>query len=146
VRIVLDTTILVRATENSHGIARDLLLNIVTSEHGLVLSNEILYELARVLRYPRLQALYRLSETRVYEFVGFLREVAEIVRLSPVFNLPIRDVNDLIVVQTAVIGEANVLCAKDRDFYDPATAEFLSGVGISVMDDVSLLQRLRSGK
>ena len=145
-RIVLDTTILVRATENSYGIARDLLLNVITSKHDLVLSNEILYELARVLRYPRLQALYRLSETRVYEFIGFLREVAEIVRLSPVFNAPIRDINDLIVVQTAVIGGANVLCTKDRDFDDPATARFLSRVGISVMDDVSLLQRLRSGK
>ena len=144
-RIVLDTAILVRATESSHGIARDLLLKIVTSKHNLVLSNEILYELARVLRYPRLQRVYRLSETRVYEFIGFLREVSEIVRLSPVFNLPIRDVNDLIVVQTAVIGEANVLCTKDGDFYDPLTTGFLDKVGISVMDDVSLLQRLRSG-
>lgn len=145
-RIVLDTTILVRATESSHGVARDLLLNIVTGRHDLVLSNEILYEVARVLRYPRLQAVYRLSETRVYEFIGFLREVSKIVRLSPLFSLPIRDVNDLIVVQTAVIGEANVLCTKDADFYDPVATGFLSRVGISVMDDVSLIRLLRSGK
>ena len=61
-RIVLDTTILVRATENSHGLARELLLNIVACRHNLLLSAEMLYELARVLRYPRLRAFYGLSE------------------------------------------------------------------------------------
>jgi hypothetical protein len=61
VRIVLDTTILVRSTEKSHGPARDLLLNLVASEHTLLLSNEMLHELARVLRYPRLLAFYGLS-------------------------------------------------------------------------------------
>ena len=87
-RIVLDTAILVRATENSHGPARDLLLNIVARKQDLLLSNEMLYELARVLRYPRLRALYGLSEERIYDFIGFLREVAEIVRLTPVFAAP----------------------------------------------------------
>ena len=64
-RIVLDTTILVRATENSSGLARELLLHIVASKHTLLLSTEMLYELARVLRYPRLQAFYGLSEDRI---------------------------------------------------------------------------------
>jgi predicted nucleic acid-binding protein len=56
VRIVLDTTILVRATEVSRGLARELLLNIVDGSHTLVLSREMLFELAKVLRYPRLMA------------------------------------------------------------------------------------------
>ena len=96
-RIVLDTTILVRSTEKSHGPARDLLLNLVASEHTLLLSNEMLHELARVLRYPRLLAFYGLSEARVYHFIGFLREVAEIVTLRPLLTPPIRDVNDIVV-------------------------------------------------
>ncbi len=64
-RIVLDTAILVRATENSHGPARDLLLNIVARKQDLLVSNEMLHELARVLRYPRLRSLYGLSEERI---------------------------------------------------------------------------------
>ena len=60
-KIVLDTTILVRATERSHGLARELLTNIVEGEHRL-LSNEMLHELARVLRYPRLRDFYGLTE------------------------------------------------------------------------------------
>ena len=143
-RIVLDTTILVRATENSHGLARELLLNIVASQHTLLLSAEMLYELARVLRYPRLRAFYGLSEERIYDFVGYLREVSEIVPLSPLMSMPIRDVNDIVVLQTAVIGEANILCTRDEDFYDPVATEFLSKLGITVTDDISLMHRLRS--
>ena len=35
---------------------------------------------------------------------------------NPLLVTPIRDVNDTVVMQTAVIGEANVLYTKDR-FY-----------------------------
>ncbi len=112
-RIVLDTTILVRATKSSHGLARELLLNIVASKHTLLLSTEILYELARDLRYPRLQAFYGLTEERTYDFVRYLHDVAEIVSLTPLLAMPIRDVNDIVVLQTAVIGEANIFCTRD---------------------------------
>jgi len=84
VRIVLDTTILVRANENSQGVARQLFRDIVTGPDTLLLCNEILFELARLLRYPRMQALYGLSEARVYDYIGFLREVSVQVTLNPV--------------------------------------------------------------
>ncbi len=118
-RIVLDTAILVRGHGSSKGLARDLLINIVESDHILVLSNEMLYELAKVLRYPRMLALYGLSEKRIYDYLGFLREAAEIVVPNPLLVTPIRDVNDTVVMQTAGIGEADILCSKDRDFFEP---------------------------
>jgi predicted nucleic acid-binding protein len=68
VRIVLDTTILVRANERSHGLARELLLNVVESKHTLLPSNEMLHELAKGLRYPRLQAFYALTENLVFDY------------------------------------------------------------------------------
>jgi putative PIN family toxin of toxin-antitoxin system len=144
VRIVLDTTILVRANESSHGLARQLLLEIIARRHTLLLCNEILYELARVLRYPRMQALHGLPETRIYDFIGFLREASELVTINPLLSIPIRDVNDIFVVQTALIGEADVICTKDEDFYDPGMTRFLAKGGISVMDDVTLMQRMRN--
>jgi predicted nucleic acid-binding protein len=103
VRIVLDTSILVRAHESSQGLARQLLLDI-----------------------------------------GFLREKSELVTPNPILSVPIRDVNDIVVVQTAVIGGADVICTKDEDFYDPVIADFLRRLGVSVMDDVALMRRLRS--
>jgi putative PIN family toxin of toxin-antitoxin system len=144
VKIVLDTTILVRAHERSHGLARELLLNVVGSNHALLLSNEMLHELARVLRYPRLQAFYGLTENLVFDYVNFLRRASETVDLNPLVAAPIRDVNDIIVMQTAIIGEAEVLCTTDNDFFDEPAREYLDKLGIVVLDDISLLHRLRS--
>jgi putative PIN family toxin of toxin-antitoxin system len=144
VKIVLDMTILVRANERSNGLARELLLNVVESKHTLLLSNEMLHELAKVLRYPRLQAFYDLTENLVFDYVNFLRRASEIVDLNPLVAAPIRDVNDIIVMQTAIIGEADVLCSKDADFFDETAREYLNKLGIAVLDDISLMHRLRS--
>ena len=43
----------------------------------------MLYELARVLRYPRMLALHGLLEKLIYDYVGVLREAAEIVVPNP---------------------------------------------------------------
>ena len=86
-KIVLDTTILVRAKQRSHGLARELLWNVVESKHTLLLSNEM---------------------------------------------------------QTAIIGEADILCTKDSDFFEDPAREYLSNLGIVVLDDISPIHRLRS--
>lgn len=143
-RIVLDNTILVRANESSQGLARQLLLKIVTSPHRLLLCNEMLFELAKVLRYPRMQALHGLPEHRIYDYIGFLRQISELVPVNPLLIVPIRDVNDIVVVQTAVLGAADVICTTDDDFYDPSITRFLNQQEIAVMDDIALIQRLRS--
>jgi putative PIN family toxin of toxin-antitoxin system len=146
VKILLDNAILVRANSNTSGLARDLLLRILESEHALLVSNEMLYELARVLRYPRLQSYYGLTESLVFEYISFLRRAAEVVPLNPLLLAPIRDVNDLIVLQTAIIGEAEILCTNDDDFFDIGTVSYLNQLGTEVVTDVTLIHRLRSGR
>lgn len=143
-KIVLDTSILVRANEHSSGLARTLLIEIVDSSHKLLVSNEMLYELTRVLRYPRLQKFYDLPENLIYGYISFLRRSAEIVPLNPLVTAPIRDVNDVIVMQTAIIGEADILCTKDEDFFEEPASKYLNRMGITVVDDVTLMMRLRS--
>jgi predicted nucleic acid-binding protein len=56
---------------------------------------------------------------------------------------PIRDVNDVIVMQTAIIGEADVLCTNDEDFFETPAIEYLNKLGIEVADDIDLMHRLR---
>jgi putative PIN family toxin of toxin-antitoxin system len=144
VKIVLDNTILVRAHEHAHGLGRELLTTLIESQHVLLLSNEMLHELARVLRYPRLQEFFGLTEELVYDYVAFLRRSGEIVTSNPILTAPIRDVNDVIVVQTAIIGEADIICTNDDDFFEKPIAQYLSDHGISVLDDIALMERLRS--
>jgi len=144
VKIVLDNTILVRAHEHAHGLGRELLTSLIESKHVPLLSNEMLHELSRVLRYRRLQEFFGLTEDLVYNYVAFLRRSAEIVTLNPLLTAPIRDVNDLIVVQTAIIGEADIICTKDEDSFEKTIAQYLSSHGISVLDEIALMERLRS--
>jgi len=143
VRIVLDSNILVRAFVGSRGLAHDLLLAILSSDNTLILSNEILSETARVLRYPRLMAVHGESEEAIYNFTGWLRDVAELVRLNPLTAASIRDRNDIFVVQTALAGEADLLCTGDRDFFSPPASIFLASCGIDVMTDAELMQKLK---
>ena len=65
-------------------------------------------------------ALHRLSDGRIYDYIGFLRETTEIVRPNRLPVTPIRDVNAAVVMQSAIIGGAEFLCAKDHgSFYRP---------------------------
>ena len=143
-RILLDTAILVRAHQGASGLARDLLLELVESHHVLLISAEMLFELARVLRYPRMVALHRLSEGSIYDYIGSLREAAEMVCPNPFLITPIRDINDTVVMKTAIIGEADVLCTKDQDFFGPPAEPFLRRAGVEVLDDIALMHRLRA--
>lgn len=63
--------------------------------------------------------------------------------LDPLVTAPIRDVNDIIVMQTAIIGEADILCTTDEDFFAKPANDYLSKMGIVVLDDISLMHRLR---
>ena len=143
-RIVLDTTVLVRAFTSPGGPASALLLDLIAGPHTLLLSNAILHEVSRVLRYPRLQASHGATETSVYEYAAYLSAACEAVPLDQLMTVPIRDVNDIAVVCTAVIGRADIICTNDSDFYDEVMTNFLRPRQILVMDDVDLIRRLRA--
>ena len=51
--------------------------------------------------------------------------------------------NDIVVVLAAVIGEADVNCTTDADSCDPRITRFLTRVGIWVMDDATLMRKMR---
>ena len=141
-RIVLDTNVLVRAHDRSSAQARNLLEELLKHGHQLVLSNEILAEVTKVLRYPRLQTLYSLTEADVLEYAQFLQSVAHIVILDPQFRAPLRDPTDLIVLQTAERGEADTLCTHYADFYDQRILSYCIARGIEVCHESTLLERL----
>jgi hypothetical protein len=69
-------------------------------------------------------ALHGLSERLTYDYVAFLREATEIVLLNPLLFTQIRDVND-------------------RDFFEAPAEAFLRDSEVSVLDDITLMRRLR---
>ena len=143
-RVVLDVNILVRANDRSAGLARELLRELLRQRCTILISGEILFELARVLRYPRMQARYSLTEADIYEYIQYLGKVAEFVLPDTSLTVQIRDAADIAVVQTAITGEAELICTVDADFYEPSITRFLSQVGIRAVDDITLMQILRA--
>jgi predicted nucleic acid-binding protein len=106
VRVVLDTNILVRANPkvSPQGLARDLLLTIVSGPHVLILSSAILVE------------------------------------VSPAV---VRDPDDDPILQTAILGRADILCTRDEAFRNEVVKEVCTAYSIKILDDISLLQELR---
>jgi len=116
-RITLDANILVRANTRAQGPARELLTHRLPRPTHSGPFRHILSEVKRTLLYPRLQALYGLTEAEIQEHVELLQRVATIV--EPFISEPIvrNDPQDDAVLFTAVQGRADVLCTRDRDFY-----------------------------
>jgi putative PIN family toxin of toxin-antitoxin system len=141
-RVVLDTNVLIRAHGRRQSIARELLVRLLERSHTVVLSNEIIVEVTKVLRYPKFQSLYRMAESDLLEYSQFLQDVAEMIVLDSRYLAPLRDANDLAVLQTADRGQADILCTNDGDFYDSAVISFCEARGIGVCDEVSLLAGL----
>ncbi|SPE33016.1 putative toxin-antitoxin system toxin component, PIN family [Candidatus Sulfopaludibacter sp. SbA3] len=141
-RIVLDTNALVRAHSRSSSQARSLLVELLARRHRLILSNEILAEVTRVLRYSKFQALFGLAEEDLLEYTQFLQSVSHLVILEPNYHAPLRDPNDLMVLQTAERGDADILCTHDADFYEPMTFSYCASRGIEVCNEFALIERL----
>jgi putative PIN family toxin of toxin-antitoxin system len=141
-RVVLDTNTLIRSHGRSFTRARKLLEELLEQGHDLVTSNELLAEVTKVLRYPRFQALYGLTKADLLEYTHFLRNVSYVVVLDPQYRAPLRDPTDLIILQTAKRGEADILCTHDGDFYDQTMLSYCAARGIEVCDESTLLERL----
>ena len=85
-----------------------------------------------------------MSDSRIYDYVMFLHSVAIVDRPDPMLIAPIRDPNDIVVIQTAIIGGAEAICTTDEDFFAVPASAFLQSVNILVLTDAELMRRLRS--
>lgn len=145
-RIVLDTNILVRANPNVSplGLARDLLLTIVFGPHTLILSQAILVEVHRVLKYPHVQRRWPLTEEAIGNYISALKDAAFVVELPGSSPAVVSDPDDDPILQTAVLGQADVLCTRDRAFEHELVREVCRVHAIRIVGDVALIEELRS--
>jgi putative PIN family toxin of toxin-antitoxin system len=141
-RIVLDTNILVRAVASPSGPAGEIFER-TTADHVLVLSVELLAELSQVLAYDRVRRLHQLSDARLAEFLESLEMGSTVVPLSePLPRVVPHDPDDDVVVATAVAGQADVLCSRNRHLFHEDVLAYCREHAIAVMDDVTLLARI----
>jgi putative PIN family toxin of toxin-antitoxin system len=104
VRVLLDTNVLVRAFMESKGPASSVLQACLQLEHLLILSEEILFEVARVLRSSRIVAMHQKSEEAIYNFIWRLRIASAIIPPSLLAQTQIPDPNDIPILQAVLSG------------------------------------------
>ena len=138
-RILLDTNLLVRAAITPNGLAKHLLSCIEAREtHVLILSSHLLSEVADVLRRPRLQARWPLSDVEIETYCRYLTRVGQVVVLQALASPVISDPKDQAVIEAAISGRVEVICTSDAHFYNPPAKDFLTKRGISVLTDHAL--------
>lgn len=145
-RVVLDTNVLVRAAPiRNRGPASEVLKILLEPEHVLCGSPFLLDELSRVLRYPRLKSIHRLTEDEIDAFVLAVQKASLVLSLSSdeAFSVVPNDPKDDPIVQTAVLGKASVICTLDRHLYAPEVLRYCGERDISILSDVELLEKLR---
>jgi len=58
------------------------------------------------------------TDDQLYDYAQFLQDVSETVVIDAAYHAPLRDANDLDVMQTAERGDADILCSNDGDFHE----------------------------
>ena len=101
----------------------------------LVSAPVLLEELARVLRYPRLQRYYD-AATRD-RFVALVAALSELVELPEKIPPISRDPDDDRVIACAVVGRADVIVSGDKDLLDLGQVG-----GILILTAAQFLERL----
>jgi len=141
VRAVLDTNVLARAHQKAEGPARRVLLQVISGSNVLVISAEILGELERVLRYPRLLRRSGLTSDDIAEYLENLGAVSCMVRPESVPADVVRDPTDGPILGTALSGGADVLCTRDADLFEEKVQRFCEVRGIQVLTDLGFISK-----
>lgn len=103
-RVVLDTNILDRAARGS-GPAAQILFEVASPDHVLVLSPFIVLELCRVLRYPRVRVMHGLGESEIDAFAQAIQSIGMmVVPVSPKHQVVTNDPDDDAILATAIEG------------------------------------------
>ena len=135
--VVLDTNALVRVALAKSPLARALRAELEQGAWNLLTSNDILIELGRVLRYPRIAARHVLSETDIREFEGAMRGLAVITPGLYVVDKIEADPDDDKFLACALEGDADCIVSED-----PHLRDLKSYQGIEIISLAQLSSRL----
>lgn len=130
---MVDTNVWVSAVLNPTGPPAAVLNAFANGEFEVVTSEPLLAELRRVLNRPRLVRRYQITASDADELVALIRMRAEIVVPPGILRL-CRDPDDDAVIETAVVGRADLVVTRDDDLKGaPEVIAFLEEFDIPVL-------------
>ena len=107
-KLSLDTNVLASAAA-TRGLCADVLRETLAS-HELVISEQVLRELRRVLR-----SKFRVDQDLVDEFISLLEQETVFAHPSPLPGITLEDRDDVAIVGAAIAGGAEVLITGDKE-------------------------------
>lgn len=107
-RVFLDTNVIVSATA-TRGLCADVFREVLLS-HELIVSEPLLSEVSRVLREK-----FRASSEMIEAVTRLLKQDTIFSHPTEPLDLTIRDVDDLVILASALAGEADVLVTGDKE-------------------------------
>jgi uncharacterized protein len=138
-RVFVDTNVLVAAVA-TRGLCADVLRTILAS-HELVVSQQVLDEVRRVLRL-KLGA----SPTLVADFVRLLQEDAEVAPAARLPDIDLSDRDDLPILGAAIAARVEVFVTGDRELVELGKVEGMRVVSPREFWEGLKARRPRSGK
>jgi putative PIN family toxin of toxin-antitoxin system len=132
VRATIDASAWVSVVLSRLGRAEPIADALRSGRVTLVTSEPVFAETAEVLERPR---LVRTGEARLLarSLLAMIRELAEFVTIAGNLQL-CRDPNDDVVIETALLGGAELLVTEDKDLIeDPNVRTTLETAGIRVL-------------
>ncbi len=105
-RVVLDTNVLVSAAISAKGIPARIVELWEEEKFEVVISPEIIGELGRVIRYPKIQEKYHLPERYIEQFLGLSSNQTIVVNPIRKITQIKSDPTDNIYLECAITGRA----------------------------------------
>jgi len=144
VKAVIDTNVWVSSLLNPFGFPARLRKSFENGDFHAVISDHILEEIADVLNRPRIKEKYRINDTDIKELLVLIEERSQYVLLSGDITI-CRDIDDNLIIETAIKGQAEFLVTRDDDIKSDAhVSSFLSQFKISVISVTKFLARLKN--
>lgn len=134
-KIVLDTNVLISALIKE-GKPRDLLFEILLN-HELVISKEILEDVAMVANEPKIRKY--VDQDDIADFLRDLASSASIVKIRSRFKAVKEDPDDDVILRTAVDGRARLVVSGDNHLLEIGRFR-----GIKIVPVTEMLQTLKT--
>ena len=110
-RVFLDTNVLVSAVA-TRGLCADVLREILVY-HQLVISSPLIAELKNILR-TKIGA----PQEIIFDFIELLTQDSIQPEKTPLTNIDIRDKDDIVIISTALNGNAEIFVTGDKELLE----------------------------
>lgn len=112
-KVVLDANVFVSALLSKAGAPYQIIVQWQEEAFELLISEAILKEINKVLRYPKIALLHKLGNAELEEFIMLLRDEAHLIESKQHFTVS-PDESDNRYIECAVAGGAEFLVTGDR--------------------------------